>query len=102
MEQAERQLKRGDPKSASLSQEEAAEQLQRLAERLAEQQAMQQGRGSKDGSGVEQFAGKVDIPDDKDFKAPQQLRRRLLDAMREASPAGYEAAVQRYYQELLR
>ena len=29
-------------------------------------------------------------------------RRKLLDAMHEASPSGFEAAVQRYYEELLR
>jgi hypothetical protein len=31
-----------------------------------------------------------------------EMRRRLLDAMREGAPSGYEDAVRRYYEELLR
>jgi len=39
---------------------------------------------------------------DDEFEGPRRMRRRLLDAMRESAPEGYEEAVRRYYEELLR
>ena len=44
----------------------------------------------------------MDIPDADQFEGPMEMRRRLLDAMREAPPEGYEDAVRRYYEGLLR
>ena len=46
--------------------------------------------------------GPVRIPRADEFSGPMQMRRRLLDAMREAPPPEYEGAVGRYYEELLR
>ena len=42
------------------------------------------------------------IPDASEHQGPDDLRRRLLDAMSEGSPSRYEGAVRRYYEELLR
>jgi hypothetical protein len=44
----------------------------------------------------------VHIPGAEEWKGPTELRRKLLDAMHEGGPSGYEAAIQRYYQELMR
>ena len=103
MQRAERQLRSGDPQAANLAQEEATEQLRQLHEELAENRTQGQG-GDRSGQGQARQGvdGKVDIPDGEDFEAPTQQRRRLLDAMREGTADGYEAAVRRYYQELLR
>lgn len=106
MRRAERALRRGDPQTAALSQEDAAEQLKSLGEKLAQQDPQGNGpsqAGEKHG-GSQRSASheKVDIPPENAFIAPKEQRRRLLDAMREASPPGYESAVKQYYQELLR
>jgi hypothetical protein len=44
----------------------------------------------------------VRIPGNEDWRGPTELRRKLLDAMQEPAPTGYEAAIKRYYQELMR
>ena len=44
----------------------------------------------------------VRIPGADEFSGPVQMRRKLLDAMREAAPQDYKSADERYYEELLR
>jgi hypothetical protein len=44
----------------------------------------------------------VKIPGAEEFTGPVEMRRRVLDAMREAGPSGFESALQRYYEGLLR
>ena len=104
MDRAQEQLQQGDPQGANLAQEEAREQLRQLGEQLAENASGSQSSGSGgEGRGKNgDLRGKVEIPSSDDFHAPQEQRRRLLDAMREQASPGYEAAVRRYYQELLR
>lgn len=105
MRRAEGQLQRDDPQAAALAQEEAADELRQLSEQLARKQsggAQGAAGGRRDGSARSALNGRVEIPDAKDFEAPTARRRRLLDAMREGSPPGYEAAVGAYYRELLR
>ena len=42
------------------------------------------------------------IPGSDEFSGSMEMRRRLLDAMREGAPSGWEDPVRRYYEELLR
>lgn len=100
MRVAERALGRSDPLESARAQEDAARRLTELRERL-EQQQEPSGGGSGGGSALD-FDRPVDIPNADQFEGPMEMRRRLLDAMREAPPAGYEDAVRRYYEGLLR
>jgi gas vesicle protein len=109
MRRAERALERGDPQAAALAQDEASERLRQLDEDLR-----QKGRGSgqrpqmgerRDGGGEgmsQRAEAPVRIPGADEFSGPVQMRRKLLDAMREPAPSDYEGAVERYYEELLR
>ncbi len=102
MEIAERALADGDPLESARAQEEAARRLTELREELEEQQRQQQSGGGGGGSSSPDFDRPVDIPNADAFEGPMEMRRRLLDAMRTAPPAGYEDAVRRYYEGLLR
>jgi hypothetical protein len=106
MQRAERALQRGRPDEANREQQQASERLQKLAQSLAEQRRSGR-RGGREGreegsSGEGMRDAPVHIPSGDEWKGPTELRRKLLDAMHEAGPAGYEAAIQRYYQELMR
>src|SRR5687768_14470500 len=109
MRRAERALERGDPQSAGLAQDDASERLQQLEESLRQkgesgtrrQPGQRRGEG-RGGDGGQRADGPVRIPGADEFSGPVQMRRRLLDAMREAAPQEYKSAVERYYQELLR
>jgi len=109
MRRAEQALEQGDAKQASLEQDDARSRLDQLAQQLQQrrgggkpqgQSGRQRGEGD-DGNDLDADA-RVRIPGADEFQGPKEQRRRLLDAMREAAPTDYEAAVQRYYQELLR
>lgn len=106
MQRAEQALQRGDARDAAEQQADASQRLQKLSEKLAEQQRQKSGGSSGGdehaGSQGSTDDGPVKIPGAEEFKGPKAMRRKLLDAMREASPKGFEAAIQRYYQELLR
>jgi hypothetical protein len=106
MQQAERALQRGKPDEANRAQQQASEQLKDLSETLAQQQqsgGRGGGKGKQDGSQSEPASNAhVRIPGTEAFQGPTELRRKLLDAMQEAAPSGYEPAIKRYYQELMR
>jgi predicted nucleic acid-binding Zn-ribbon protein len=110
MRRAERALERGDPQAASLEQADAGERLRQLEERLrrkgsgSPQQQASRGRESgREGNGLgTRVDGQVRIPGADEFSGPVQMRRRLLDAMREQAPTGFKPAIERYYEELLR
>ena len=105
MQQAEQSLERRDPIDASRAQEEAARRLTELREQLERQQQQQSqggGGGNQGGEGALDFREPVRIPGAEEFSGPMERRRRLLDAMREGAPDGYEESVRRYYEELLR
>jgi hypothetical protein len=109
MKRAERALERGDPQSAALAQQDASEQLRQLDEQLARKG---QGKKQPGGPGGEQDRGgggngpidesPVRIPGADEFSGPVQMRRKLLDAMREQAPPEFKSSVARYYEELLR
>jgi hypothetical protein len=105
MQQAERALQRGKPDDANRAQHQASEQLKELSEALAEQQQAggRGGKGKQDGNASEAASNShVRIPGTEAFQGPTELRRKLLDAMQEDAPSGFEPAIKRYYQELMR
>lgn len=104
MQQAERALQRGKPDEANRSQRQASEQLKELSESLAQQQQSggRAGKGKQEGGTSDASNSHVRIPGTEAFQGPTELRRKLLDAMQEAAPSGYEPAIKRYYQELMR
>lgn len=109
MGRARRALELGDPLEAATAQEEAARRLTELREELERTQRDPQGGGDGadrgggggDGGGLD-FRRRVEIPEADAFEGPMEMRRRLLDAMREGAPAGYEESVRSYYEDLLR
>jgi len=101
MQRANRALEGGDPLDSARHQEDAARRLTELRERLENEQ-QSGGQGGEGGSSEPDFRRPVEIPDADQFEGPMEMRRRLLDAMREAPPEGYEDAVRRYYEGLLR
>jgi hypothetical protein len=112
MQAAERALERGDPRDAARAQEDALRQLEALRDQL-ENEARGGGQGSGGSSGWDASGGRwggsgmargevVRIPGADEFRGPAERRRRVLDAMREETPRGWEDAMQRYYQEVLR
>jgi len=107
MRQAQRALERGNVDDANREQKQASDQLQKLSQALSEQQRGGASRRGAHSSSQQAASGatpstRVHIPGTEEWKSPTELRRRLLDAMQESSPAGYEAAIKRYYQELMR
>jgi hypothetical protein len=109
MRRAERSLDHGDPQSASLAQQDASERLRQIQERLTRKggPGQQPGRGGREGRREGEGMGSrpegpVRIPGANEFSGPVQMRRRLLDAMREQAPSEWKSAVERYYEELLR
>ncbi len=104
MGEGQRALDRHDPIGASRAQEEAARRLSELRERLEREQRRQDGGGGggREGGDAFDFRDPVRIPGADEFEGPMEMRRRLLDAMREGAPRGFEESVRRYYEELLR
>lgn len=102
MERAARGLADTDVLESARNEEEAARRLTELRERL--EQSMQNGGGGGDDgrSALRNDSENVQIPDADQFEGPMEMRRRVLDAMREGAPRGYEEAVRRYYEGLLR
>ncbi len=103
MRQAEQALDEGEVDEAAQEQREASERLQKAAQAIArKQQGASGGGGDEGGAQGARAEAPVRIPGEGDWKGPTELRRKLLDAMHEASPSGFESAVERYYEELLR
>jgi hypothetical protein len=104
MQKAQRALERGQPDEANREQQQASDRLQRLSKQLAEEQRVGRGgKGKREGEyGDLNRNAPVHIPGAEEWKGPIELRRKLLDAMQESAPAEYEAAIKRYYQELMR
>jgi hypothetical protein len=104
MQKAQRALERGQPDEANREQQQASDRLQRLSKQLAEEQrGGRGGKGKREGEyGDLNRNAPVHIPGAEEWKGPIELRRKLLDAMQESAPAEYEAAIKRYYQELMR
>ena len=102
MERAREALRRGDPLGASRGQEEAARELTELREQLERQSRSQSGSGGGEGGQTSGPRRRVQIPEAAEDAEAARRRRRILDAMRDHAPDGYEDAVRLYYEELLR
>jgi hypothetical protein len=104
MAEAQRRLNRGDPLESARLQEEAAQRLSQLRERLEQDSQSGGGGGGSEGGGQSglDLRQPVEIPGADQFESPMEMRRRLLDAMQQDVPPGFEDAVRRYYEGLLR
>ncbi|MCB9603744.1 MAG: DUF4175 family protein [Sandaracinus sp.] len=104
MERAARALERGEPVDATRAQQDAARRLTELREELERQSnpPPDGGGGGGGGEGRPQQGRRVEIASDGQGSELAERRRRVLDGMRRPAPRGYEEAVRRYYEELLR
>ena len=103
MQDARESLRRGDPLGASRSQREAARDLTELREKLEQQSRSQSGEGGGEGgSSQPAMHRRVSIPEAEDDAEAERRRRQILDAMQGRAPEGFEDAIRRYYEELLR
>jgi hypothetical protein len=84
---------------ASRNEDDAARRLTELREQLEQDASTSSGGG---GGARDDLGGEVRIPGSEEFAGSMDLRRRLLDGMREGAPSGWEEPVRRYYEELLR
>ena len=113
MGQAAERLDGRDPGRGLGPQQAALNGLQKLKQQM--QQAGKNG-GSGGGLPMPMFAGeqqgggmgsaesqeKVEIPDPDASKGPKELRRDLMDAMKQGAPDRYRAQVKDYYEELVK
>jgi hypothetical protein len=106
MNAADEALAQGDAISAAEHQREAARRLGELREDLEQNRRSQSGAGGGgEGGGLEGVMRpdrRVEIPRGPGASDGRDRRRLVLDGMREGAPSGYEQAVRRYYEELLR
>ena len=59
-------------------------------------------QGGREGDGLEPSQEKVEIPRAEAFKAPDEFRKDLLEAMKQGTPEPYQGEVKRYYEELVK
>ncbi|HEY0838729.1 MAG TPA: DUF4175 family protein, partial [Vulgatibacter sp.] len=119
MGDAEGRLRGNDPGGALASERSASEHLQSLQRGLedAKRQAQQSGgggggfpmpmasgggRGRSGGRGPFDGREKVAIPGADQYKAPEEFRKEILDAMKRGSPEGFQENVRDYYQEIVK
>jgi predicted translin family RNA/ssDNA-binding protein len=103
MDRAANALEQGDPVEAHKQQQAAADQLRRLRQNLESQQKnTSAGQGGKESGRGSKKDKRVEIPTGRSKADEMAWRRRVLDAMNGRPPAGYEKAVDDYYERLLR
>jgi hypothetical protein len=120
MEDASEALDVGNPQQAAERQDRAISYLEEMLKNAEQQRSRRSrgGRGSRGSASGEAQGGEerngrdgrdgdpsqdvVRIPDGSDFVGPAERRRRVLDAMRDDAPGGFEDAVRRYYEDILR
>lgn len=125
-QQAERAagaMRAGDPMRAEGGQRatedglrEAQEALQDAQENLKQMQQASKGEGDgggkdeskgegqsqQDGEGSNATSNELMLPAPEEYQSPEEYRKALLEGMEAMVPAAYEAAKQRYYEELVR
>jgi hypothetical protein len=101
MKAARGALERGEPGQAQGHQRAALDKLSDAQSRF-ERLARNSPGGQGGGQGMRGARDEVAIPDSDPYAAPEAFRRELIEAMKERAPAGYEDAVRRYYEELVR
>lgn len=119
MGEAAERLAGREPGGALAAERRAGEQLQSLQQGL--EQAKKQAQGNKggsgfplpfasggggrgDGSGQGDFDAKekVAIPSADQYRAPEEFRKDILDAMKQDAPAPYKEHVKEYYEEIVK
>ncbi len=97
MERAEERMKQSDPPGARHHAREAADALER-----AQQQAKQQSRPGGQGGGRGMRDEPVRIPGADEYRAPEEFREEILEAMKKDKPSDFAEQIQRYYEELIK
>jgi hypothetical protein len=100
MASAEGSLSSADAVTAAREQDAAAQRLTEIRRQI-EQEQQNGGGGGGDGQ-ADLSREAVVIPGAEAFQTPMEQRRRLLDAMGDPAPRGYDDAIRRYYEGLLR
>ncbi|MBN8613160.1 MAG: hypothetical protein J0L92_21390, partial [Deltaproteobacteria bacterium] len=100
MQSAESSLGSEDATGAARAQDEAAQRLTEIRRRIEQEQQNGGGGGGEGASDVSREV--VLIPGAEAFQTPMEERRRVLDAMGDPAPRGYDDAIRRYYEGLLR
>lgn len=108
MGEASRKLQSQDARGGAGEQQGALEKLKELSKQM---QQSQSGRGGSGNMPLPMMAGerrgpggkqkKIDIPDEDPNRAPRELRKDVLDAMKQGAPDRYKEQLKRYYEELV-
>jgi hypothetical protein len=100
MASAEGSLSAADAVTAAREQDAAAQRLTEIRRQIEQEQQNGGGGGGEGQADLSREA--VVIPGAEAFQTPMEQRRRLLDAMGDPAPRGYDDAIRRYYEGLLR
>jgi hypothetical protein len=110
MEQAGQRLKGKEPGKGYSEQQGALEALKGLQQQMQQQGGKGSGKkgglprpiGRRQGNGRGLDHEKVDIPDEDPSRSSRELRKDVMDAMKQGAPERYKEQVKRYYEELVR
>jgi hypothetical protein len=97
MASAEKRMKARDPSAAREDARAAADALDQARQRARDAARQRQADGSS-GLGSEP----IRIPGADEYRAPEEFREDILEAMKKQAPDGYDDLVRRYYEELIR
>ena len=104
------ELRRLDARKGHGNQESALQGLKSIQKSMEEAQSQSQ-RGGKGGLPMPMMPGgrngpgkqeKVVIPDEDPLRASRELRKDVMDAMKQGAPEKYKDQVKRYYEELVK
>ena len=106
MEQAGQRLKGREPGKGYSEQQGALEALKGIQQQMQQQGSSGKKRmpnplGRRRGGNSTEHE-KVVIPDDDPSRAPRELRKDVMDAMKQGAPERYKEQVKRYYEELVK
>lgn len=109
MDQATQRLRGKEPGKGYSEQQGALEALRGVQQQMQQQQSARGGKkGSlpmpfgRKGQGRGNKQEKVEIPDDDPSRAPRELRKDVMDAMKQGAPERYKEQVKKYYEELVK
>jgi hypothetical protein len=97
MESAEKRMKARDTSAAREDARAAADALDKARQRARDAARQRQSDG---GSGL--GSEPIRIPGADEYRAPEEFREDILEAMKKRAPEGYDDLVRRYYEELIR
>ncbi|MFL5301355.1 MAG: hypothetical protein ACJ79R_13530, partial [Anaeromyxobacteraceae bacterium] len=116
MSRAESELGQKNPQRGHGEQRQAMDDLARFKKGLDEMAKNSKGGqggggfpfpfgeepGGREGEGTDPSQEKVEIPGAEAYKAPEEFRKDLLEAMKQGAPENYKSDLQRYYEELVK